>query len=98
MARAITTDPLQRERPTTANRYFYLCPLAIDYRLAGVSRFYCRVNHACVPARSAYCPIHCIPVVDAQQVMAAATLGHVTVVGVSSGVKAVVAALSDHPV
>jgi hypothetical protein len=40
MARALMTDPLQREQRTNANRYFFLGPLAIDYRLAGVSRFY----------------------------------------------------------
>src|SRR5215207_10091254 len=74
------------------------CPLAIDYRLTGVSRFNGCVNHACVPARSAYGPVHGVPVVDAQQVMAAATLGHVAVVGVGSGVEAVMTSLGDHPV
>jgi hypothetical protein len=29
-----------------------LAPLPIDHRLAGVSRFYGGVNHACVPTRS----------------------------------------------
>src|SRR5215204_4330587 len=69
------------------------CPLVIDYRLAGVSRFYGCVYHACVPARSAYSPIHGVAVVNAEQVMAAATPGHVAVVGVSTGV---MATLGDH--
>jgi hypothetical protein len=72
--------------------------LPIDHSLAGVSRLYRSVNHAQVAARSPYCPVHGIPVVDPQQVMAAVTLGHVPVVGVSSGVEVVMAALGDHPV
>ncbi len=33
-------DPFPLELPTTANGCFFLRPLVIDHRLAGVSRFY----------------------------------------------------------
>src|SRR5919112_1326618 len=77
---------------------FFLRPLPICYRLAGVGCFYGGVHHAQVVARSVYGPVHGVPVVDAQQVMAAVTLGHVAVVCVSSGVEVVMTALGDHPV
>src|SRR5215204_100324 len=89
-------NPLPLERPTTVNRCFYSGPLAKDHPFAGVSRFYGGVHHAQVAARSAYSPVHGVAVVDAQQVVAAATLGHVAVVGVGSGVEVVMAALGDH--
>ena len=46
------------------------------------------------------CPsqVHGVPVVDAQQVVAAAPLGDVAVVGVGSGVEVVMSALGDHAV
>src|SRR5215203_3228394 len=88
-------NPLPLERPTTVNRCFYSSPLAKDHPFAGVSRFYGGVHHAQVAARSAYSPVHGVAVVDAEQVVAAATFGHVAVVGVSSGVEVVMAALSD---
>src|SRR5688572_15416610 len=70
-------------------------PLAKDHPFAGVSRFYGGVHHAQVAARSAYSPVHGVAVVDAEQVVAAATFGHVAVVSVSSGVEMVMAALGD---
>src|SRR5918998_1561510 len=73
-------------------------PLAIDYVIAGVGSFYGGVHHACVVARPAYGPVPSVAVVDAEQVVAAATLGHVAVVGVASGVEVVMTALGDHPV
>src|SRR5918993_5891067 len=88
-------NPLPLERPTTVNRCFYSSPLAKDHPFAGVSRFYGGVHHAQVAARSAYSPVHGVAVVDAEQVVAAATLGHVAVVSVSSGVEMVMAALGD---
>src|SRR5918993_1669666 len=47
---------------------------------------------------AAYSPVHGVPVVDAQQVVAAAPLGDVAVVGVGTGVEVVMAALGNHPV
>ena len=57
--------------------------LAIDHSLTSVSRFNGCVNHTKVGARSTYRPVHGVPVVDAQQVVTAATLGHVAVVCVA---------------
>src|ERR671912_301926 len=45
---------------------------------------------------AAYSPVHGVPIVDAQQVVAAAPLGDVAVVGVGTGVEVVMAALGDH--
>jgi hypothetical protein len=82
MTRALWSSAYHQQQPILLLR-----PLAIDYRLARVSRFYGGVHHACVEARSAYSTVHGVAVVDAQQVVAAATLGHVAVVGVGSGVE-----------
>jgi hypothetical protein len=68
----------------------------MDHSLVGVSRFYSCVYHTRVRARSTYRPVHGVPVVDAQHVVAAATLGHVAVIGVASGVQVVMASLGDY--
>jgi hypothetical protein len=73
-----------------------LAPLAIDHSLTGVSRFYGCVNHTQVGARSTYRPVHGVSIVDPQQIVAAATLGHVAVVGVASCVQVIMTSLSDH--
>src|ERR687890_1289796 len=88
---------------TTTNTYFFfLRPLANDHLLAGVGRFYGGVNHASVEARPAYGPVHGIPVVDVEHVVAGATVSRVVVVGVVLGADVVVAALGIdvvcHPV
>src|SRR5215208_5155382 len=84
------------------NNYYYLCPLANDYLLAGVGRFYRGVHHAYVQARPALGPVEGVAVVDVEQVVAGATVGHVGVVGVVLGPQVVVAALGVdvvcHPV
>src|SRR5215203_4813007 len=77
-------------------------PLAIDYPLAGVGSFYGGVYHAYIVARPAYGPVEGVAVVDVEQVVAGATVGHVVVVGVVLGPQVVVAALGVdvvcHPV
>src|SRR5919107_6374636 len=72
--------------------------LAIHHRLAGVSGFYGGVHNACVVARSAYGPVHGVAVVHHEQIVSAATLGNVAVVGVASGVEVVMPGLGDQPV
>src|SRR5215204_871732 len=73
-------------------------PLAIDYPLAGVGSFYGGVYHAYIVARPAYGPVEGVAVVDVEQVVAGATVGHVVVVGVVLGPQVVVAALGVHVV
>src|ERR671921_1949698 len=90
---------LRSAQPTTANGGFlFSCALLNGHCLAGVSRFYGGVYHARVVAQSAYSPVHGVAVFHHEKVVTAATLGHVAVVGVSSGVEVVMAALGDHPV
>src|SRR5215211_2669001 len=90
---------LRSAQPTTANGGFlFSCALLNDHCLAGVSRFYGGVYHARVVAQSAYSPVHGVAVFHHEKVVTAATLGHVAVVGVGSGVEVVMAGLGDHPV
>src|ERR671921_1105560 len=90
---------LRSAQPTTANGGFlFSCALLNDHCLAGVSRFYGGVYHARVVAQSAYSTVHGVAVFHHEKVVTAATLGHVAVVGVGSGVEVVMAGLGDHPV
>src|SRR5829696_5303028 len=90
---------LRSAQPTTANGGFlFSCALLNDHCLAGVSRFYGGVYHARVVAQSAYSPVHGVAVFHHEKVVTAATLGHVAVVGVGSGVEVVMPGLGDHPV
>src|SRR5215203_965905 len=73
-------------------------PLAIDHPLAGFGSFYGGVHHAYIVARPAYGPVEGVAVVDVEQVVAGATVGHVVVVGVVLGAEVVVAALGVHVV
>src|SRR5215212_7438221 len=89
---------IRHREPIVVLSFFFLRPLANDYLLTGVGRFYRGVHHAYVEARPAYGPVEGVAVVDVEHVVAVTTVGHVVVVGVVLGPQVVVAALSVHVV